>query len=143
MTGDTSAVGRPTPEPEPLQKQGIAEGVSIAAACMLIILSAVSILQGISAVAHDDLYVVGVEYVYEFDTTAWGWIHIVLGIIALLCGIGLVTGATWARYASVVIAGLVIIANFLSLPYYPAWSIVVIALSVVVIWGVTTWHPDR
>lgn len=143
MTGDTSAVSRPVPEPEPRQTQSIAEGISITAACMLIILAVVSILQGISAVADDDLYVVGAAYIYEFDTTTWGWIHIVLGAVALLCGIGLVTGATWARYAALVIAGLVIIANFLSLPYYPAWSIVIIALSAVVIWAVTAWRPQH
>ncbi|MFD6101116.1 hypothetical protein ACFWFQ_00485, partial [Nocardia salmonicida] len=68
-------------------------------------------------------------------------VHIVVGIILALSAVGLMTGATWARIVAVVIASLSIIANFLWLPYYPAWSILIIVLDVVVIWAVTTWNP--
>ncbi|MEV6658143.1 DUF7144 family membrane protein [Nocardia fluminea] len=143
MTGNTSTVHNVTPEAEPFQRQAVAEGISISAAFMLIILAAVSILQGISAILDDELYVAGIEYIYKFDTTTWGWVHVVLGALALLCGVGLAIGSTWARYAAMAIAALVIVANFMSLPYYPAWSIVIIALSIVIIWAVSTWRPAR
>ena len=63
--------------------------------------------------------------------------------VGLMAGVGiaLVTGATWARFTAIVIAGLSIIANFLWLPYYPWWSILIIALDIVVIWAVSTWQP--
>ncbi|MFD6102356.1 hypothetical protein ACFWFQ_06795, partial [Nocardia salmonicida] len=65
-------------------RQGIAGGTSIGAAILLLVVGVLSVLQGISAVAEDDLFVVGIDYVYEFDTTTWGWVHIVVGIILAL-----------------------------------------------------------
>ncbi|WP_280306143.1 DUF7144 family membrane protein [Nocardia neocaledoniensis] len=143
MTSNTSSAHRAPPEAEPFQRQAVAEGISVTAACMLLILAAVSILQGISALLEDEIYVAGIDYVYEFDTTTWGWIHVVLGALALVVGVGLVLGATWGRYSALGVAGLVIVANFLSLPYYPAWSFIVIALSLVIIWAIATWRPVR
>ncbi|WP_405179921.1 DUF7144 family membrane protein [Nocardia sp. NBC_01377] len=123
-------------------KQGIAAGTSIGAAILLLTLGVLQIFEGISAVANDELFVVGPEYIYQFDTTGWGWIHIVLGAILVISAIGLMTGSAWGKVAAIVIAALTIIANFLSLPYYPWWSILIIALSIVVIWAVSTWHPN-
>ncbi|WP_232839401.1 MULTISPECIES: DUF7144 family membrane protein [Nocardia] len=143
MTDHMSAVNNAAPEEEPFQQQSVAAGISIAAGCTLVVLAVVSILQGISALVDDEFYVAGIDYVYEFDATTWGWVHLVLGVLALLCAFGVVFGTTWGRYSTLGIASLVILANFLSLPYYPAWSIVIIASSVVVIWAVTTWQPER
>ncbi|MFI6865321.1 hypothetical protein [Nocardia sp. NPDC050406] len=123
-------------------KQGIAAGTSIAAAVLLLVVGVLSILEGISALAEDDLLIVGVnDYVYKLNTTGWGWIHIVLGIIVVVSAIGLMMGTTWGRAAAIVFAALSLIANFLWLPYYPIWSIVIIALDAFVIWAVATWKP--
>jgi len=122
-------------------KQGIAAGTSVGAAIILVTLGVVSLLQGIAAVAEDELFVRGVEYTYQLDFTTWGWTHIVLGIIMIIVGVALIAGATWARVTAIIIAALSIIANFLWLPYYPWWSILIIALDVVVIWAISTWHP--
>lgn len=124
-------------------RQGIAAGTTIAAAALLLIAGVASLVQGISAVAADELFVVGVEYTYAFDVTTWGWIHIVVGILVIVAAFGLFMGAAWARMAGIALAGLSILANFLWLPYYPVWAIVVIALDVVVIWAIATWDPDR
>lgn len=124
-------------------KQGIAAGTSMGAAIILITLGILSLLQGIAAVAEDEVFVRGIEYIYKFDFTTWGWIHIVLGVLMILVGLALMTGATWARATAIVIAALSIIANFLWLPYYPWWSILIIALNVVVIWAISTWNPSR
>ena len=64
-------------------------------------------------------------------------------LVLVISAIGLMTGATWARVVAVCIAALSILANFLWLPYYPLWSILIIALDVVVIWAVTTWDTAR
>ncbi|NGP07377.1 hypothetical protein G6038_18225 [Rhodococcus sp. 14C212] len=122
-------------------KQGIAAGTSVGAAVILATVGIVQFFQGIAAVAEDELFVQGQEYTFKFDFTAWGWIHILLGVVMVVVGIALITGATWARVAAIVIAAVSILANFLWLPYYPWWSILIIALDVVVIWAVSTWNP--
>jgi hypothetical protein len=122
-------------------KQGIAAGTSIGAGVLLAVVGLLQLLQGIAAVAENELFVVGVEYIYKFDFTTWGWIHIALGILLGVVGIALSTGATWARVAAIGVAALSIIANFLWLPYYPYWSVLIIALDIVVIWAVSTWRP--
>ncbi|AUM19402.1 hypothetical protein QYS60_20830 [Rhodococcus sp. GXMU-t2271] len=124
-------------------RQGVAAGTSIGAAIILTTIGILQIFQGIAAVAEDELFVVGIEYTYKFDFTTWGWIHIVLGAVIALVGLALFTGATWARVAAIVLAALSILANFMWLPYYPWWSILIIALDVVVIWAVSTWNPRR
>ncbi|MFC9997725.1 hypothetical protein [Nocardia sp. NPDC127526] len=123
-------------------RHGIAAGTSIGAAILLITVGALSVLSGISAVAEDTLYVVGFEYIYQLDTTTWGWVHIGLGAVLMLAGGGLMAGTTWGRFAAIGVAALSIIANFLFLPYYPWWSVLIIALDIVVIWAVTTWKGD-
>ncbi|MFC7449593.1 DUF7144 family membrane protein [Rhodococcus daqingensis] len=124
-------------------KQGAAAGTSMGAAVILVTVGALQVLQGIAAVAEDEVIVVGIEYTYKFDLTSWGWIHIVLGAVVAAVGVALFTGAAWARVSAIVIAALSILANFLWLPYYPWWSVLIIALDVVVIWAVSTWKPER
>ncbi|MEE2033831.1 DUF7144 family membrane protein [Rhodococcus chondri] len=122
-------------------KQGIAAGTSVGAAIIMATIGIVQLFQGIAAVAEDELFVQGQEYTFKFDFTTWGWVHIVLGVVMIVVGIALITGATWARVMGIVIAALSILANFLWLPYYPGWSLVIIALDVVVIWAISTWNP--
>ncbi|WP_216908756.1 DUF7144 family membrane protein [Nocardia noduli] len=124
-------------------RQGLAAGTSIGAAILLMVLGIVSLLQGISAVAEDEVFVTGIDYIYEFDLTTWGWIHIVLGALIIVCALALVTGTAWGRGAAIGFASLSILANFLWLPYYPLWSVLLIVLDVVVIWAVVTWRPQR
>ena len=132
-----------SPPPEPFQRQSAAAGIAIVAAVMLLLASAAAILQGTVALGDDELYVTGIDYVYAFDTTTWGWIHVILGALGVVCALGLMFGTTWGRYAAIGVAALVIVANFLALPHYPAWSMLVIVLSVAVIWAATTWWPDE
>ena len=125
------------------REQRIAGGTSFGAAIVLVAVGIAEFFQGLSAVAADDIFVQGQNYVYEFDFTAWGWLHLILGIVMVLVGATLFTGARWARIGAIVLAALSMLANFLWLPYYPWWSIVLIALNVVVIWAVSTWEPTR
>ncbi|MFF0491467.1 DUF7144 family membrane protein [Nocardia sp. NPDC003482] len=127
----------------PGARNAVAAGVSLGAAVLLITVGVLSILEGISAVASDQLFVAGADYLYELDVTGWGWIHIVLGILLIVAAIGLATGTTWGRVAAMTLAALSIVGNFLWLPYYPWWSILVIALDIVVIWAIATWNPDK
>ncbi|MCT7356263.1 hypothetical protein N4P33_29565 [Streptomyces sp. 15-116A] len=119
----------------PPVKQQWAEGLTVFAGVTLVIAGALGILRGVMGIAEDEVFVTTGDYVFEFDLTTWGWIHLVLGALAVVVAFGLFQDALWARVAGVTVAGLVIIANFLSLPYYPVWSVVMIAFSGVIIWA--------
>ncbi|MFB7514819.1 hypothetical protein [Streptomyces sp. NPDC056144] len=112
-----------------------AGGLRIFAAVMLSLAGLFAVCRGIMGIAEDEVFVTTPNYVFKFDLTSWGWIHLILGIVALLVSFGLFTAATWARYTGIGIAALVIIANFLSLPYYPWWSVIMMVMSGFVIWA--------
>ncbi|MFJ5776942.1 hypothetical protein [Streptomyces sp. NPDC093094] len=116
-------------------KHAWAAGLMVFAAVMLTLVGILDIFRGIMAIAEDDVFLTTRNYVFEFDLTGWGWIHLALGVVAVIVSLGLFQAATWARVAGVAIAGLVVIANFLSLPYYPVWSVIMIALSGFIIWA--------
>ena len=75
--------------------------------------------------------------VFDLDVTVWGWIHMLLGALVATTGWALLARKTWAGVMAIVLASLSAIANFFFIPYYPVWSIVVIALDIWVIWAVT------
>jgi len=116
---------------------GWAVGWIAFAGVMMIMIGIFQAVDGIVGIADDSLYVVSGHYSYELSATAWGWIHLIIGVIMVLAGIGLFTGNVAARIVAVALAVLSAIANFLWLPYYPVWSIIIIALNVTVIWAVT------
>ena len=113
----------------------VAFGISTFAGVLLTLVSIFEVLQGIAAIANDTVYVRGLSYTYEFDVTAWGWIHLLLGLVGLGTGIGILMGQAWGRILGVFIAGLSMVSNFMFVPYYPVWSLTVIALDVLVIWA--------
>jgi hypothetical protein len=75
--------------------------------------------------------------VINLDYTAWGWIHLIVGIVVVLAGLGLFTGSVWASVVAVVVAVLSAVANLFVIGAYPVWSVIVIALDVLVIYAVT------
>ncbi|MET7567569.1 hypothetical protein ABZT04_03570 [Streptomyces sp. NPDC005492] len=124
-------------------KQELATGLTAFAAVMLFLVGLLDIFRGIMAIAQDDIFLTTRNYAFQFDLTGWGWIHLALGALAVIISIGLLRTSTWARVLGVAIAGLVIIANFLSLPYYPVWSVVMIALSGFIIWALCMVPRDN
>jgi hypothetical protein len=116
-------------------RSATAVGFTYFAAIMMMLSGGFEILQGLSAIIRKHLYVVNSDYIYKINVAGWGWIHLILGVIVLLAGIALLGGSLWARIVGIVLAALIALANFLWLPYYPVWAIVLIALNVVVIWA--------
>jgi hypothetical protein len=145
MSHEQSPTASHSPEPPPPgpdNRAHWAAGGTIFAGLMLLIGGVMAILEGIVGIAKDSVYVVTRgDYTYKFDVSAWGWIHLVLGAVAVLAGYGVLNGAEWARYAGMLIAGLSMIANFVFLPYQPVWAIVMIAIDVFVVWALATYHP--
>ena len=107
------------------------------AAAMLILIGIFQLILGLTGIVDDEFYVLTENYTFDIDTTVWGVIHLLIGLGLIAIGVGLISGSTWAATGAIVIAGLSAIANFLFIPYYPYWSILVIALDVWVIWSLT------
>ena len=120
----------------------VAVGIITAAAVVLILAGVLNAMQGVVALATNEFYVVTQRWLFQFDVTTWGWVHILLGLIAAATGVALLTGAFWARLLGVIIAAVSIVANFLWLPYYPVWALIIIAFDVFVIWALTTHGQD-
>jgi hypothetical protein len=116
---------------------GWAIGGIVFAATVLTIIGVFQIIAGLVAIFDDDFYVVTQNYTFDLDTTAWGWVHLLLGILLLITGWGLFSRAAWAGVTAIMLASLSAIANFFFIPYYPFWSILMIALAIWVIWAVT------
>ncbi|WP_418962978.1 DUF7144 family membrane protein [Streptomyces lavendofoliae] len=114
---------------------GWASGGVMFAGVLMMVEGVLGMLQGIAGIAEDDVYGRVGEYVFAFDVSAWGWIHLVLGLIVAAIGAGILSGAEWAKASGVALAALAVIANFIWLPYQPVWAIVSIAIGVFVIWA--------
>jgi hypothetical protein len=114
---------------------GWAAGFILFAALMMIMAGCFQFFAGLIALFNDTFYVATRDYVFQFDATTWGWIHLVVGVIVALAGFGIMAGRTWARVVGITLALLSALANFLFIPYYPFWALTVIALDIFVIWA--------
>jgi uncharacterized membrane protein len=106
--------------------------VSFFAGVVLLIAAGMAILQGLSAIANDDLYA-GSDYLYRFDTSVWGWVHVVIAVLLAVVAIGVLVHASWGQVSGIIVAALSSLANFAFLPYYPLWSLIVIAINLLII----------
>jgi hypothetical protein len=112
------------------------------AACMMVLIGLFHVFAGLAAIINDKFYVVSHDYVFEFDVTAWGWVHLILGAVIIVAAVFLFTGALWARIIGIALAVLSGVANFVSIPYYPVWSIVILAADIAVVWALTVHGRD-
>ena len=121
-------------EPDP---SGWAVGGMIFAATVMSMVGVFQAIVGLVAIIDDEFFVVTRNYTFDIDTTAYGWIHLLLGIAVAGAGFALFAGRVAAAAVAIFLASLSAVANFFFIPYYPFWSILVIALDVWVIWSLT------
>ena len=121
---------------------GWAVGWTWFAAVMMWIIGAWHAIAGLVALVNDEFYVATREYIFQFDVTTWGWIHLIAGIVVFIAGIYLLSGQVWARTIGVIMAIVSILANFAWLPWYPFWSILMIVAGGFVIWALTVHGRD-
>jgi hypothetical protein len=112
-------------------------GGAIFAAVIMLTIGIFQAIAGLVAIINDDWYVKTANYTFDLDITAYGWIHLILGIIIALAGAALFAGKVWAAMLAIFLAMLSAVANFFFIPYYPFWAITIIALDVWVIWSLT------
>lgn len=106
------------------------------AATMMIIGGALWAIVGLFAVIDDKWIVFGANNTALLDISGWGWVHLVLGVVMVIAGTMVAQGDTFGRVLAVIMAGLSILVNFVWLPVYPAWSLVVMAIDVFIIYAV-------
>ncbi|MGH3454990.1 MAG: DUF7144 family membrane protein [Nocardioidaceae bacterium] len=120
-----------------------AVGLALFAGAVMMTVGLFQALEGLVALIDDDFYVVTDNYTFELDTTTWGWIHLIMGIVVAVSGYFVIRGDLWARALAMVLAGLAALANFLWVPYYPLWSLLIVALNILVIWALAVYNPRR
>ena len=124
------------------EPSGAAVGFILFAAVMMIMAGVFQALQGLIGIFENEFYVPTRNYLFQFDATTWGWTHLLLGLLVAFAGWGLFSGRTWARTVAIFLAVLSALANFLFIPYYPFWSLLLITLDVFVIWAVAAHGGD-
>jgi hypothetical protein len=121
---------------------GWAVGFILFAAIMMIMVGVFQAIQGLVGIFENEFYVPTRNYIFQLDATSWGWTHLILGVLVAFAGWGLFSGRTWARTVAIILAVLSAISNFLFIPYYPFWSLLIITLDVLVIWAVAAHGGD-
>ena len=144
-TADTARgyVPRPAPGYDDVgatyrEPSGAAIGLTILAAVFMMVTGVLGFFEGLAAVIRGSFFVTLPNYAFSLSATSWGVVHIILGALLFIAGVALFADQTWARVVGVALAAFMMIANFVYLPYYPVWAIVVIALNAFVIWALLT-----
>jgi hypothetical protein len=123
---------------DPAPRSRAARASSFGAA-MMIVAGSCQVLAGVVAVVDGDSFLTRPStYAFALDATEWGWLHIVVGAIAVVTGVAVLGGSLIARTAGIAVACLSTVTYFLFLPYYPLWSLLVIAMNLVIIWGLAS-----
>ena len=121
----------------PDEVSGWAVGGVVFGATVLMLIGVFQAIAGLVAIFDDNFYVVTRNYTFDLDVTAWGWIHLIIGILLVTVGFALFARSTWAGVAAIMLASLSAVVNFFFIPYYPFWAILLIALDIWVIWSLT------
>ena len=113
-------------------------GFTALAAVLMILSGLWSFFVGLTGILKGGFFVSVTNYTFTYNIHNWGWTHLIIGAVVFAAGVCLLLGMMWARVVGIVLAVISGIANFLFLPYYPLWSIVVIAIDVFIIWALAS-----
>ena len=120
-----------------------ATGGMVLAGTLLVLAGMWGFFVGITGILKGSFYASVPTYTFTYSIKSWGWTHLIIGCVVFAVGVCLLLGMTWARYVGVFIAVVDAVANFLFLPYYPLWSIIVIAIDVFIIWALLAVGRER
>ena len=123
-------------------RSSVAVGFITFAGVAMVMIGAFHAFQGLVALFNDDFYVVGQKWIFQFDLTTGGWVHLIVGIAVVVAGFFVFGGAVWARAVGIGVAAVSALLNFMWLPHYPIWSLIIIALDVLVIWALSVHGRD-
>jgi hypothetical protein len=109
---------------------------------MFIVAGVLNVFYGLVMLINDEWVVFGATEVFYIDISIWGWITLLLGALALWVAAGISQGKTWAQILGITAAALHAVNAFMTMPYYPVWSLVMLALALLLIWALTV-HGDE
>ena len=118
--------------------RGEGYGMIVFAAVLLGIAGLFNVIDGIAAIARSSVFIGNARYVIG-DLRTWGWVALILGVLQALVSIGVLAGNQLARWTGVVLIGLNAIAQMFFVPAYPFWSLMIVAVDVVALWGLCAY----
>jgi len=118
--------------------RGEGYGMIVFAAVLLGTVGLFNVIDGIAAIARSHVFVANAHYVVG-DLRAWGWVALILGVLQALASIGVLNGNQAARWFGVAVTGLSAISQMFFIPAYPFWSLIIIAVDVVALWGLCAY----
>jgi hypothetical protein len=111
-------------------------GWVVFASFMMIMVGSFQAIEGLVAIFDDGFYhVTESGLVVNVDYTVWGWTHLLLGALLIICGVGVLAGNIVARVVAILLAGLSALVNLVFLEAYPIWGILIITVDVLVIYS--------
>ena len=114
------------------------------AGLLMIVIGALDFFEGLIAIIRGQYFLVTSTNIIVFDTKTWGWLTLIWGIVIFFAGFGLLSGASWARWFTIVVVsvGIVEQLGFVGSSAYPLWTLTVLALSIVVLYAVIARWDD-
>lgn len=100
-----------------------------------------SILMGASGIARSTIFAAS-RYTYRFNLTAWGWIHVVIGVALMAAGLAILVGRNWGRWVGIAVGAVSLVTQFMFVPYYPLWSISLMTLDFVAVWTLSRFSDS-
>ncbi|HSZ40072.1 MAG TPA: hypothetical protein VK817_08950 [Trebonia sp.] len=120
------------------RREGQGYWMIVFASALLAMVGFLNLIDGIAAIAKSSVYVANARYVVG-DLRAWGWVVLILGILQLVSALGIIVGNQLARWFAVVVIACNTVAQMFFLPGYPFWSLMIIAIDVVALWGLCAY----
>ena len=112
-------------------------GWIVFAGAAMVINGVLVIIQALAALFNDEFFVATKNGLLTFDLTAWGWIHLIFGIVLIGVGLALFKQSFWSLIAGIIIVSLNLISQFAFLSAYPVWSVIAIVIDMLVLWALT------
>jgi hypothetical protein len=119
-------------------RQGEGYWMIVFAVVLLVTVGFFNLIDGIAAIANSHVFIANAHYVVG-DLRAWGWVVLILGVLQLIAAIAILAGSQAARWFAVVVIGLNAIGQMLFIPAYPFWSLLIIAVDIVALWGLCAY----
>ena len=109
------------------------------AGIMMLIISMIDFFQGLIAVIRGSYYAITPNQIIVFDLTTWGWLMMIWAVVVGFTGFGLMAGSSWARWVTIVVASLNVLAQlgFVGNAAYPLWALFALALNLLILYAVT------
>jgi hypothetical protein len=117
---------------------GSGYGLILFASILLLVIGCFNLIYGIAAIANSHVFVANAHFVFA-NLRTWGWITLIIGALQLIATVGVLAGNQLARWFAVAVVGLSAIDQMFFIPAYPFWSLTIIAMDVVALWGLCTY----